>query len=251
MPRMWGMIREWWRDLRDPQASNRTVAAATVIIAVATCFTWLEVHSSSKQTDKIVTASQRIQNALETQNRENQRALEETIHQSQEAMDASNAQSRASLDAAIASSQLDQRAWLGVMVGHIVPIDGNLRLRIEIDIVNTGRTPAIHVQQAGSRFIAKKPLLQEPPPSIIRGLVFHPAMTVPPQAKLTISAEESVENLGDDYAAMKSGGKIFYFVGEIRYDDIFGKKHRVRFCFYRAHPEDQVLSACERFNDVN
>jgi hypothetical protein len=51
---------KWWEELKDPGVSNRTIAVATVIIAIATGFTWYEVHSSSAQTDKLVTAATNI-----------------------------------------------------------------------------------------------------------------------------------------------------------------------------------------------
>ena len=120
----------WWGDLKRPEVSNRTIAVATVFVAIATGFSWWEVHSSSKQTDKIVTASQNIQTALDTQNqqsrdaldqtlRENRRALRRNLRQSQAAMDASNEQSRSVLNANISTYKTDQRAWVAEI--HVIP----------------------------------------------------------------------------------------------------------------------------------
>jgi hypothetical protein len=90
------------------------VAISTIVIAFATWKTWREVQSASTQTDKIVTASQKIQTALETSNTQNQNALTQTLAQSKQAMDASNRQSKTALDTTIENSKLDERPWVGL-----------------------------------------------------------------------------------------------------------------------------------------
>ena len=104
--------RNYWMSLAENAVSNRTIAIATVVIAVATVFTWLEVHEGGKQTDRIVAASESIQRAIRRGNRQNKAAIEATLAQSQKAMEVSNAQSKAALDATIAQSRLDQRAFV-------------------------------------------------------------------------------------------------------------------------------------------
>ena len=105
-----------WDFAKKPESTNVAMAIATIVIAVATVRTWQEIHNGSAQTDKIVTAAQNIQTALDTQNQESQKALRRTLRegriasrenlgQSKAAMDASNTQSKSVLDATIAASK--------------------------------------------------------------------------------------------------------------------------------------------------
>ena len=91
------------------------LTTAGVIVGAITLFIFCgqlyEMIEGGTQTDKIVTASQKIQTALELSNTHNQDALTQTLAQSKQAMDASNAQSKIVLDATIAQSRLDQRAF--------------------------------------------------------------------------------------------------------------------------------------------
>jgi len=115
--------RRVWDWLQRTENTNLITALSTAIIMAATCVTAFVVWSGSGQTDKIITAAQHIQSALDTQNqqsqealtrtlRANRRALRENMRQSQAAMDSTNAQGQAALEATIAQSRLDQRAFV-------------------------------------------------------------------------------------------------------------------------------------------
>ncbi len=234
---------------------------ATVLYSIFAGWQLYEIHSGAKDTHDLAVAAgkqadkmkdmsdaaEKIRQAAEGMVAQEQRIA----NNAQESVAASNRQSNAALDASIAASRNDQRAWLGIWVGHMYPIDGNSKIRTEIDIVNTGKTPAIHIKQAGSRFIWQQPLLAGPTLEIVDGFRFVSGAPVPPQGKMTISAEENIADIGADWSGVKDGTKIIYFAGEVRYDDIFGRPHRTQFCLYRAHPEDQVLAACTDFHNMN
>ena len=146
---------KWWESLKDPGVSNRTIAIATVVIAIAAGFTWWEVHVGSKQTNKIVTASQNIQTALEAANTNNQKALSATLSQSQNSLDASLAemkkQGSAMAEAGAASKQqaeisresliVTQRAFVsGEMDKPVRLKDSDWRFAARWE--NIGNTPA-------------------------------------------------------------------------------------------------------------
>jgi hypothetical protein len=56
---------KYWKSLERAEVSNKTIAVATVVIAIATALTYWEVHSGSAQTDKIIVADQRMATAME------------------------------------------------------------------------------------------------------------------------------------------------------------------------------------------
>jgi len=63
-------------SIKKPENTNAVIAIATVVIAVATVFTYLEVHSGSTQTNRIITADERMAAAMETSNAQTARQVE-------------------------------------------------------------------------------------------------------------------------------------------------------------------------------
>lgn len=59
------LLAKWWESLKSPEVSNRLIAVATVVIAVAAGFTWREAHGAGTQTDKIIEADNRIAAGIE------------------------------------------------------------------------------------------------------------------------------------------------------------------------------------------
>lgn len=84
--RILGLPKEYWESLKDSAVSNRTIAVATVVVAIATAFTWWDVDQGSKQTDRIVAASESIQRSIRRGNRQNKTAFDSMLGQSQDAM---------------------------------------------------------------------------------------------------------------------------------------------------------------------
>jgi hypothetical protein len=265
---------EWWETLKQPEVSNRTVAVATVFIAIATGITWWEIHSGSEQTNKIVTAAQNIQSALDTQNDRNQAALEKTfienrralrrnLRQGQESMEASNTQSKAALDTSIAASKLDQRAWVGVL--DIVPkefTDTN-GLVASVVFFNSGRTPARKVQVSAAFIISPVPMTG-PSPEQIKTLKFRPAQSIAPQGRYNevlgqivsgeIYTETQMQGRKDAlsrFQDIKNKIATLYYFGILKYDDIFGNLRETQFCVFLANPETKEMAFCDAFNDVN
>jgi hypothetical protein len=48
------IVRNAWTFVKAPESTNVAIALATIVIAVATVFTYLEVHGGSAQTEKIL-----------------------------------------------------------------------------------------------------------------------------------------------------------------------------------------------------
>jgi hypothetical protein len=106
-----------WGFIKAPESTNVAIAAATIVIAFATCYTYLEVHSGGTQTDKIIAADERIAKAMES-----------AVGQ------AGNA-----LNASIEASRTDQRAWVGAVAITGIPVIGSSWI-VTITSKNTGKT---------------------------------------------------------------------------------------------------------------
>ena len=161
---------------------------------------------------------------------------------------------------------IDQRAWLGVVVGR-GPIEIGQLLKPPIRIADTGRTPAVHMH--GNIVINLLGEKEEPDFSYGHG---HPAYEiygndllpnlpqdfsfavlpkyVPPDRPLnpivvTDSVKRDIEN-GTSYIVVH---------GEIFYDDVFGVHHWIRFCNYAQNAsgfrEQSVANNCGSYNDTD
>jgi hypothetical protein len=171
-----------------------------------------------------------------------------------------------SADTARASLHLDQRAWIGVVVGRGELVNQK-PITMPIRIINTGRTPALHVHAT----IVVNLLTEDEEPDFAY---------VPGHPKYDIEGNTILPNLPQDVAfaalpkyvdstkplnqilvtdAVRQGiqnGKLYTVVhGEIFYDDIFGIPHWIRFCNY-AHNvvgfrQKSVANTCGSYNDVD
>lgn len=157
-------------------------------------------------------------------------------------------------DATVEQFRLDQRPWIAIWQSRMV-FDSQTPLGEQIEIVNVGKTPALHVTEAASRFIWPPPLLSGPTPKLINALRFSDAAPIPPQGKTSVSlgdADPKQQPLAADWISIKNGSQILYSFGEIRYEDTFGRKHSTKFCIHLANPGNaNVLTYCNGYNDMN
>jgi hypothetical protein len=239
-------LQEWWRVVGRPENSNRLIALATLVIALATAVSTYEIVTGSNDTKQIVTAAQNIQTALDTQNqqsqaalyktlRENRRALRRNLHQSQEAMDASNAQGQAALEATIAQSRLDQRAFVNfgkTMEDNpvITPEHPDIQVwEFRPYIGNSGDTPTRNAQ-VYANFL---PL----PTPLPANFSFPDLDTTTPNTRFVLGPKENATGpLLSIPIALLQGVKDrtvhLYFYGWLTYQDVFQKTppHMSMFC---------------------
>jgi hypothetical protein len=245
----------WWNFIKSPDFTNPAIAIATIAIAIATVFTWVEVHSGGKQTDKIVTASQSIKTALETSNTQSQEALnksfdhaddalKKTLKQGQDAMDGSNKQSKIALDAAIQQSQLDQRAWIVWRgIGPVPQLDQPWEPQVHF--TNTGRTPAKNVLLSCNLV----PLDKEArfPKEVAPD---SPTILAPNDDQFCILKPMTIPKVNQTFLDEVSTA-IFrvYIYGSADYFDVFGKEHWLTFCRV-MQPDGKTWSSCKTGNDT-
>jgi hypothetical protein len=183
-----------------------------------------------EQTEKIIAADERLAKAMEDSVKEAGDSLRTTQQ----------------------SFRDDQRPWIAIWHAHMY-FESQIPLGAQLEIVNVGKTPALHVTKAASRFIWRPPILSGPTPKLINELAFQDAAPIPPQGKTAISMGDANQQqpLAVDWVSIKSGAQILYSFGEIRYEDTFGRKHSTKFCFYLTNPgTTNVVAFCKGYNDM-
>jgi hypothetical protein len=146
------------------------------------------------------------------------------------------------------ATRVDQRAWLGVSETVAVPLTVGEQLRVSVKFVNSGKTPALHLSEAAAWLLL--PASQQPDlPNALLGHVSATNGVVAPGSPRTDSvAVGSVTQ--DDINALNSGAYVFYIVGQMNYEDVFGEKHQTNYCL-RRDPASTGLVDCNTFNSMN
>jgi hypothetical protein len=205
---------------------------------------------TGQQTDKLIDSAKRQNEAAESFSKSASR-ISDRIDATEKDFERIARSSETSIKATQESIRLEQRAWLAVWEFRILPADQKGAIRLSLDVVNTGRSPAVHIEMALTRMVLDRPSMLDEPPHVTPKLQFRSTAPIPPQGKHTMATEESVSALGNDYEGIKSGAKVLYEFGKIRYLDIFGKPHTTQICLFMAKPEDQLLSNCGSGNEMN
>lgn len=213
-----------WESLKSPEVSNRTIAIATVVIAAATVFTWLEVRSGSTQTDKIIDADQRIATAME----------------------GAVGQAAASLAETQKSFRDDQRAWIGPVAGPIIDWGVGKKFSVAIPVKNDGKTPATDV----TTVMAIRPLSRQKLP-IFTDLVKPSGHFVLQPGGVTYIKIIGGRPINQaDFDAVNSGDIILWVYGKITYDDVFGRHHWTTFA-QTFNPSNMGLDMYSTDNQVD
>jgi hypothetical protein len=153
--------------------------------------------------------------------------------------------------------RLDQRAWATVASAELVKRTApNEKPQVAIKIVNSGKTAALEVKVLGAVYLAA----QEPgsvgyPKDTSR----YPSAVIGPGSNPIYVTLERPPLGPDEDLAIRDNSNGVYAHGEIRYVDIFGKRHTTGFCF-SVHQKDmndpeQIsnfdMTACETLNWAN
>ncbi|UVT17562.1 MAG: hypothetical protein H8K04_08520 [Nitrospira sp.] len=195
-------------------------AAAQVVIY---CF---QAKDSSMQTDRIISEATRMANSLEATVERNKIMLDEYRQ----------------------SAQIDQRAWIGFALATTPQVKPNARLVTEVQVANTGRTPARKMHgHVVSRVLSKSEPFSPvyPKPDDKPGLgVVQPGGLV--SWHIRVSAGLTQDEI-DEFA---NGDKIMYVFGKFNYEDIFKQPHRTTFCVYFS-PHFEAAKTCHTYNEAD
>jgi hypothetical protein len=158
---------------------------------------------------------------------------------------ASNAE--ANLAQSSASFQDDQRAWVGIGDAMVTEFEVGKPIKVEIQISNSGKTPALFVERATVRQLSNAPMLTVNTPRDVNATKFEPATSIPPQGHYMIRVQ-----FPDSVGMIKSKIQMFYIFGEVRYQDVFKRSHSTQFCVYIADPDNpRQMSYCPMHNGMN
>jgi hypothetical protein len=169
---------------------------------------WHEMHDGGAQTDRIIAADERIATAMETTAQKASDSLKENR----------------------AASRVDQRAWLGVKDIKLgTPLKIGQKVDIEINSVNSGKTPALDVRMTSLSMGINK---------------VQPATTSSPDSGVVAPGNNQMlfgsAELSDTGINFLLAAKVKLYVrGRIEYKDIFGASHTTTFCAY--YPTGKTL----------
>lgn len=154
--------------------------------------------------------------------------------------------------------QVDQRAWVSVVGPPSFPLEG-AAIPASIQIANTGKTPAKHVEGDIIATVLKKG--EEPsfdfstghPHNKIRtGVIFPngPFNVTIPVVRYGPHSEETIVPTPQLRQEIATGESYIVFFGKISYVDIFGISHWTSFCAAAGSAMGDVKK-CVSNNDVD
>jgi hypothetical protein len=230
---LWRIVttpRRWWDALKDNANTNRAIAAATIVIAVATGLTWWEAHSGGRQTDKIIAADDRIA-----------KAMEDSIGQAQQTFATTTRQ-----------AEIAQRAWISAMVfpKDMQHYSAGKLFDVQISITNSGRTPAMGVSHAMRVTTVLKTstnvgmLLRKP---VFDDQDFIPDGNIQPNA--SVHADTLFNLMPDIVSKIETSQLRMYVYGMINYSDVFKTPHWMTFCTFLLSGGE--FANCSQYNDVD
>jgi hypothetical protein len=153
---------------------------------------------------------------------------------------------------------VDQRAWVSVVVPTSFPLDGS-SIPASIQIANTGKTPAKHIEGDVVATVLKKgeePSFDfstgHPHNRIHAGAVFPNGLfniTIP-LVRYGPKTEETIVPTPELRQEIANGESFIVFYGKIAYVDIFGTPHWTSFCTGAGSAMGD-LKKCVSYNDVD
>ncbi|WP_420479358.1 hypothetical protein [Brevundimonas sp. FT23028] len=139
------------------------------------------------------------------------------------------------------------RAYLAIKERTLHRLHPGQKARVDFKITNSGATPAYKVRYRAALEVFPNPYIGD----ISREFAKDPN-EVPPA--FVVQSSESLEAEAIQYKPMKQveydavmeGTKALYLVGEIEYEDTFGKERITRFCCWVGGPEFAEIDKSSR-----
>jgi hypothetical protein len=237
--------------LKDREApSVRQMVWLTGIIAFATIANvgifYLESESTGKQIDKLSNKAGGIVDAMNQALSDNRDALSKAFQENRDALEASERQAKAVLDATTKAFRNDQRAWISAGA-NMISIAEDGRTKLELFLVNSGRTPGLDAEAAMGWEIRPATTPTGPPSN--PNYRFSPQGAIAPQSQHPLSVTVDFAPYQSDIIA---GRRSLVYFGVIRYHDIYGARpiHETHWCLAFT-PGESSMRACLNGNDIN
>lgn len=217
------------------------MALATIAIGIVAYFQWWDSSKLNDAATKAAAAADKFKDSAAH--------IETFIQQAQGNMRTMADSSKQSIQATQDSMRLDERAWVGIGLFRVVQLDDK-QLRIDIETVNSGKTPALSRTEAFN--IRWDPQVRKgPPEDLLDKLEFQAAEALPPQGHHTMHIELNWKDLAL-YKLVQDEKTFVSVFGEIRYKDVFGgKTHSTDFCLWLVDPNTKDLGFCDAGNSMN
>jgi hypothetical protein len=222
--KIWESVAWYWESLKGKGKSNRMIAVATFVIAIAGGATWWEAYNAGEQTDRIIAADERSASAIES----------------------AVGQANVAFSGTVEESRLDQRAWLGVEdipVG--APVGGVFWAMIHVK--NSGKTPAVQFRHVGE----VKPLDHIPDVSLDckKAMGIEMKEIITPQGIKSIPIDGTAFGVVHDKWDEQWPGMHIYVHECSLYTDIFKQHHWLTYCG-RYNGKLKAFDDCETGNDT-
>lgn len=248
-----GRRKGWWgRNVVDVSLADWIVAVATIVIACYAALQLREMRGAGEQTDKLIAAAN-IQVGAANRNAAAAESFSASARgiqsQTQKAVDqfrrlADNA--NLTIENSVRSFHQDERAWVGIGEYRIVTFNDKDEFKFVIPLVNSGKTPAILIENGAAYNFADH--FVSGPPTDFR-LNYSKEGSIPPQGKHQITITNSIPR--DRYKDITEGRLVMYWFGQIRYHDIHTPKiHHTNFCLVYDRIE-KIMAFCENGNDMD
>lgn len=156
------------------------------------------------------------------------------------------------LDTSTAAARTDQRAWMDIIINRPPSFQPDKSFSTTAEMKNLGKTPAKNIK-FGDRFEGIPPSLH--PIFNDDTLAFVDAGMLPPQGPATrpveITPGKPDDPLGQGrFEAIRDGNIVAYYWGLIKYDDVFGFHHWLKFCYIYNVPHRQ-FNLVSMHNDID
>ncbi|WP_047487790.1 hypothetical protein [Terriglobus sp. TAA 43] len=134
-----------------------------------------------------------------------------------------------------------QRAWIGLKTFHIITFSAYRPVEFEVDIINTGQTPALAVKSGmipvWLKTIRSDSSKKEEISKARKLIVLKPNESIGPGQTsnlfyTTASAQVDSGISAGGFEEIKSGRSSLYYPGRIEFDDVFHRHQWIEFCVY-------------------
>jgi hypothetical protein len=213
----WARFRNWIRDWR---ASDAAMVLLTLIIAISTTVYTIYARRQWKAMEnqlKVMTGQLTVMKT----------AIEQTGQ----------------------FAKLDQRAWLGIGKYQVNQFEKGKSTIVEIEIVNSGKTPALNVRKA-TQYGWSPIKIPGPLQDWMKNMQIVPTISIAPQARPALNVTIYWNKMAPIYDEIMAKTQILYFFGKIDYRTVSDEPGSMTFCIYMDHPESKSLSFCDEYNNV-
>jgi hypothetical protein len=133
------------------------------------------------------------------------------------------------------ATKINERAWIVPMVGELKPTKNAGLFQIEVELINTGKTPAwiVAAGSSGKGATEQEPLPTQPPYVEMKSFTKKGTL-LSPNGAFTQGFPITKERLDH----VQAGTSQLFIFGYVRYRDIYEDTHIARYCFEARKSHD-------------